>query len=658
MCGIAGYIGAQPLGVLENMCRSIAHRGPDAAAITRLHTARGTEVGLAHTRLAIIDCDPRSTQPMESARKSVIVFNGEIYNYKALRAELRAKGHRFRTESDTEVLLAGYDEWGEAVLDRLDGMYAVAIWNPVNDELFLARDPFGVKPLYWCRTPTGGFAFASELKALLCVPALSTDLDHRAVVQYMTFLWTPADRTMLAGVKKLEPGARVHVAASTAEPTIENRNIWDARQSTADSFADAADNVRSLLRSAVHRQLGADVEVGTFLSGGVDSTAIAAFARERGPLRGYTIATTLDAQGRAGFAADLPYARQAARALDIELIEVEDVCEDLEAELRDAIWHLDEPQADPAILSTRRIAAAARQANTLVLLSGAGGDDLFGGYRRHQAIRAERYWSWLPQPVRAAVGRTASGLPDHPAAFRRLHKLLQHAGATDCERLAGYFSWASPGQLGCLLNGDVIRDLRSLDPTDDLLCSLGNLSNGQSPLDRALALELRHFLAAHNLNYTDKLSMAEGVEVRVPFLDSALSSYAMGLPDAFRVRRGHTKAVLKHALKNDIPSGIIDRSKTGFGGALRDRHQRTLVDVARSVLESPEARDRYLFEPKGVSNLIRSAPAHSGSPTYFQLLALLVIEIWCQALPPTSSAASACRIPIRLALDAATPTSR
>ena len=396
MCGILGFVGSFGSASLDAMARALAHRGPDDRG---LHIDEAQGIGLGQTRLAIIDLTATGHQPMaDASARYLVVFNGEIYNYRELRAELEREGVAFRGHSDTEVMLEWYARLGPAVLDKLNGIFALAIWDQERRELFLARDGLGVKPLYYTEGRRG-FAFASELKALMPVLDART-LDPAALHRYMSFLWCPGEGTPIREVRQLHPGEAMLVKGGR----IDRRWTWyelPARQPRLGAIPDGevVSSTAAMLRSAVHRQLVADVPLGAFLSGGLDSSAVVAFARERTPdLKCFTI----DLQGGndAGFADDLPYARRVAAHLKVPLHVVTVEASQMARDLERMVWMIDEPLADPAPLNVLYISRLAREQGIKVLLSGSGGDDLYTGYRRHVAQRYEHWWSWLPASLR------------------------------------------------------------------------------------------------------------------------------------------------------------------------------------------------------------------------------------------------------------------
>mgnify|MGYP001386785721 CR=1 FL=1 len=628
MCGIVGGWLLEP--DQERLQRSldlIAHRGPDARGI---HFDDESGVVLGHARLAIIDLSSTGAQPMHSDDGSVtLVYNGELYNQKDLREELVARGASFRGVSDTEVLLRLYLEDGAAMLPRLNGIFAFAIHDRRNGELLLARDALGVKPLYYS-VGNHGVIFASELKALPKLAPFNRDLDADAVNRYLTFLWCPGDGTPFAAVKKLLPGHALRVRAGRIEAHWSWYSLPQTRpNSAASSERDAIESVRRGLALAVERQLIADVPVGAFLSGGLDSSAIVAFARRKIPdIRCFTIESTGGADE--GFPDDLPYARKVAAHLGVRLDVVQVDAERMISDLQRLVWQLDEPLADPAALNVLYICQLARQCGIKVLLSGTGGDDLFSGYRRHLALRYEGAWSWLPRPVRVALGRTAGMLDQRTAMGRRLGRVFRNAHETGDVRLASYFAWAQRADLLSLFSEDMkakISDVRAEQPMLDFL---SELPHDCKALEKMLALEQRFFLADHNLIYTDKMSMACGVEVRVPFLDLDLVELAARIPDRFKQRGREGKWILKKAMEPDLPRDVIYRAKSGFGAPLRKWIRHELRDFVRDLLSEANVRKRGLFDARAVAALIDDNEAGRRDAAY-TIFSLACIEIWCRA---------------------------
>lgn len=627
MCGIAGsWLHDVDTANADHVARLLNHRGPNDHGVYR-DTDAG--VTLVHTRLSIIDLSEAGHQPMVSDNGQVaLTYNGEIYNFAQLRAELEAGGATFHGHSDTEVLLQLYLKHGSAALDRLNGIFAFAIHDRRTGELLLARDGLGVKPLYYTQSDAG-FAFASEIKALLPLLGKRRTLDDAALLRYLTFLWCPGDGTPLAAVRKHEPGQAMIVQAGK----IVRRWYWyqlPTQRGVMPTIkrADAVSAVHDGLRRAVTRQMVADVPVGAFLSGGLDSSAIVAFARETTPdLRCFTIAATDG--GDKGETQDLPYAQRVAKHLGVSLEVVHIDAARMVGDLEQMVWQLDEPLADPAPLNVLYISRLARENGIKVLLSGAGGDDLFTGYRRHLALHYEALWTWLPQPARRALGTLANSLDQRTALARRVGRLFANAAQSGDTRLAGYFAWARRTDLLPLLDKRLRATLANTHAEQPLLDYLSGMPRHASPLQRMLALEQRFFLADHNLIYTDKMSMAASIEVRVPFLDLDLVELAARIPDRFKQRGRIGKWVLKKAMEPYLPHDVIYRPKTGFGAPLRRWMRHELRELLGDLLSEQNLRRRGLFDPAAVQRLIMENDTGRTDAAY-TLLSLLCIEIWCR----------------------------
>ena len=621
MCGLAGFLGAFPSAWLAQANALQGHRGPDARGVWSVPS-----VGLAHTRLAILDVSPLGHQPMASADgRWQLVFNGEIYNFQELRQELLAAGVVFRGQSDTEVLLALWRQCGAECLPQLNGMFAFAIWDALERQLVVVRDPSGIKPLFYAQLPEG-LIFASEAKALAPLLPPLQQLQADPLLRQLSYLWCPGPGTLHPLIQSLEPGsllkcrpgervARFRWCAPIPPARPQLRHPQAAAQATL-----------AHLRTAVHRQMVADVPLGAFLSGGLDSSAVVALARERDPqLQCFTIVNPGAAE--AGFADDLPYARRVARHLGVSLTEVEIQPSDLAADLRWLLAQLDAPVADPAPLNVVHICRAARSQGIKVLLSGAGGDDLFTGYRRHLALQAEALWGWWPRPLRRGLRLATGRLSQRSPLGRRLARSFELADADPQERLIHYFRWGTPARLRRLLSEPLQRQLHDPTASAPLQDWLAQLPPGLSRLQQMLALEQRFFLADHNLHYTDAMSMAAGVEVRVPFLDPELLALSWRLPDRLKQRGRCGKWVLKQAMAGLLPHDVIHRPKTGFGAPLRRWLQHDLRELVADTLSPTRLAADGLFNPSAVQQLLDDQRSGRIDASY-TIWSLLCIALW------------------------------
>jgi asparagine synthase (glutamine-hydrolysing) len=653
VCGIAGFAGEYPDALLPRMAESIAHRGPDGHGAIVLRRPGAAPVGFAHRRLSSIDLSPAGHQPMTvscdacgcahdaaAAERLWLTYNGEIYNFRELRADLEARGHTFHSTTDSEVVLHLYGEHGEDVLPRLNGIFAFALYDgrPAGrstgvqpGDVLLARDGIGVKPLYYAPLD-GGLLFASELKAILQSDAVPRDLDLVAVDLYLTYVWAPAPYTMLRAVRKLPPGGALLVRDGHIAREWRFYDVAYGERLAMEPAAIRAGLLERLER-AVERQLVADVPVGAFLSGGLDSSSVVAMMRRVQPdVRPtcYTIAFP-NAKRVDGNPADLPYARRVAAHLDVELREIV-VEADMFRQLDRMLYLLDEPQADVAPINALLIAQQAQADGIKVLLSGAGGDDILTGYRRHVPIAFERGWQWLPQRVLHAVGSTArragrGGALMHSRHVRRLVKATSCVDLDDDRRLISYLAWNDRALRQSVYTADVRTRLLGADADAPLLRSLEALNGEAAPINRMLYLETKHFLADHNLNYTDRMGMAYGVEVRVPFLDPDLVAFAARIPPAQKQRGRTGKAVLKEAMLRDLPRDVVYRPKTGFGAPLRNWLRNELRPVLDETLSRERLARRGLFDADAVHRLIQ-LDRQGRVDGMYTIFAMLCIERW------------------------------
>jgi asparagine synthase (glutamine-hydrolysing) len=555
MCGIAGLFHVDvPKPVdparIAAMADALAHRGPDGSGVWT-----GPGVGLGHRRLSIIDLSPAAAQPMAGRDgRTQIVFNGEIYNYRALRAELQAAGHVFRSESDTETILAAWDRWGPDCLARLDGMFAFALYDADADALFLARDRLGVKPLFLAELGDGALIFASELKGLTAHPRLRRTLSPQAVEDYLAYGYVPDDACILEGVTKLPAGhyLRVRRGGPVPRPSA----WWDIAFGAYDRrpAAALAEELTERLRAAVRSRMVADVPLGAFLSGGVDSSAVVAFMAEasRGAVETCAIGFDEADHDETRYAALV--AERFATAHRTRTVAAADFA--LADRLAAAF---DEPFADASALATWQVCALARE-RVKVALSGDGADEAFAGYRRYRLFMAEaRVRRMLPAPLRTAMGRLGDLYPklDWAPQALRAKTTLQALGQGQGEAYA-----AAVGVTPALVRRLILRAPLAGHRAEDRYVRA--MADAPDPLSAAQRADLKIWLPGDILAKVDRTSMAVGLEAREPLLDHRLVEFAATLPPSLRLRRGEGKYLLKRALAGRLPDEILHRRKMGF----------------------------------------------------------------------------------------------
>ncbi|RPF70198.1 XrtA/PEP-CTERM system amidotransferase [Aurantiacibacter spongiae] len=600
MCGIAGLFHCGTIkpvdpARVERMCDVLAHRGPDGSGVW---TAPG--VGLGHRRLSIIDI-AGSPQPMHSAdERLVLVFNGEIYNFRALRRELEEQGAVFRTDGDTEVILAAWDRWGPDCVRHLDGMFAFALYDRTERTLFLARDRFGVKPLFMAHLSDGSMAFASELKGLLANPLLRREVDPRGIEDYMTWGYVPDGRSILKGVAKLPAGHTLLLHHDAPVPPPERYWDIDFTRRHAGNPRDLEAELLHHLKEAVGSRMVADVPLGAFLSGGVDSSTVVAFMAEhsRQPVRTCSIGFDV------AHADETDHARSVAR-----LFETDHAARQVSADQFEAIDTIagmfDEPFADASALPTWRVCQLARESVT-VALSGDGADEAFAGYRR-QVFHAheERLRGLIPQPVRQALlaplGRVWPKADWAPRPLRAKATLLSLAGSG----AQGYASAlaVTPEPLRQSLYGeDLAAQIGGYRAETAIVDCMKN-APARSGLDAAQYADLKIWLPGDILTKIDRTSMAVSLEAREPLLDHRLVEFAAGLPEALRVRRAQGKWLLKKAMERYLPDEILYRPKQGFVTPIADWLRGPLAGRARGIANSAMLARTGWFDNTRVAQL-------------------------------------------------------
>ena len=617
MCGIAGRFNFDPLrlvdrDVLAAMTDVIAHRGPDAAGF---HVAPG--IGLGHRRLSIIDL-ATGDQPLSNEDGTIwTVFNGEIYNFAEVRAELIAHGHCFRTHSDTEVIVHGYEEWGELCVEKFRGMFAIAIWDAVARRLVLARDRLGVKPLYYAELPGVGIVFGSELKAVLEDPDIPRAWRADAIDAYLTLLYIPAPATVYRGISKLPP-AHVLVAE---KGTVRTFRYWDL-QFTGDGDPrreeDYLDELDSLLRESVALRQISDVPLGAFLSGGIDSTAVVAYMVQTSARPPLTISVGFD---HAAYD-ELSHARTVANHLGCEFHE-RTVTPDIVSLLPKLAWHFDEPFADSSAVPTYYVSKAARELVT-VALSGDGGDELWAGYARHRVEHLEHRARTLLGPLGRVAGWLGRALPLSMKGARALRHLAhrpEHAYAL--KHAYGMFEPDAKTRLYSADFSAAVGGVDALAAFRDTYCRCGSAD----ALDRALYVDVHTYMVDDILTKVDRMSMAVSLEAREPLLDHRLLEFAASVPASLKLKDGRSKHLLRKLLDRRIPRAIVERRKRGFDAPIGEWLRGALQPMADALLEDGRLRDRGVFNPREVTRLWTEHRTGRADHRH-RLWQLLMLELW------------------------------
>ncbi len=624
MCGIVGcYQHADGPKLVDVMTERIAHRGPDANG-TWNHEDDRVSIQLGHRRLSIIDLSAAADQPL-SKHGLTLAYNGELYNYKELRAELASRGVSFVTSSDTEVVLEAWRYWGPASLPRFRGMFAFALADEKTGELFLARDPLGIKPLFYLRRGEG-VLFASELKALASAVGPELRIEPGALVASMLYYWVPEQFCAIEGVRKLPAGSW---ARFSPDGRVHLEHYWQVADVAREAEGSTRPDLGQVIEESVAAHLVADVPVSSFLSGGLDSSIVTVLAhRAAQEIDAYTITFRPEDQRLEAMPDDALYARKVAAQFGVKLHEIE-ISPDIVDLLPRMVDALDEPIGDPAAINTLLMCEAARARGVKVILSGMGADELFGGYRKHLAcVMASRYGRLpgLPRTgVRFAVDRipvsfqgrglryarwakrflTFAELPEEPR-FRRSYTLY------DPDDLAGLLSPDLHGQVDQVVDGH--RDIY----TDNSL---------HDEVNRMCLADTRLFLPGLNLAYTDRASMAASVEVRVPFVDPVVAQAAFAIPGRDKIRNRQGKVALKQAAEKWLPHEIVYRPKASFSAPLRAWVRNDLQEVINDVLVHGELVGSGMIRADALDRLIQDERA-GREDNAKQIWQLLTMELW------------------------------
>ena len=621
MCGIYGIFQldgapADP-ALMAAMGRVSVHRGPDDEG----HHADGP-CAIGMRRLSIIDL-AGGHQPLSNADGTLwLVCNGEIYNFRELRRELEALGHRFKTGSDSEVILHGYAQHGDEFIHRLNGMFGFALWDARRQRLLVGRDRLGIKPIYVYRDARR-FAFASEAKALLTLPGVSAQIDRTALPSYLSLGYVAAPHSIFRGISKLPPASLLAVESGR----VEERRYWRVPAAIDNTMDEGEwiERIRARLDESVRMQMVSDVPIGAFLSGGIDSSTVVGFmaAHSHQPIKTYAI-------GFEGAPADeyyneLPYARRVSDLFHTEHHEIV-VRPDVVALLPRLLWHMDEPLSDTAFVTTYLVSQFARR-DVTVILSGVGGDELFGGYRRYLGNHYHAYFDRLPATVRRAVSAMGERLPsDRHSPLLNLSRLakgfLKNADLPFEERYRSYVQVFTPEELQGLLG------VNGAERPDRIAEAFGHAGNGDA-LNRMLAVDAETQLPDDLLMLTDRMSMATSLECRVPLLDHELVELAARMPEEVKIRGGRLKHAMKEAVSGLLPRDILERKKRGFGTPMGAWLKEDLAPLMHELLSEASIESRGLFKSAAVHELIGQHEANRIDGTD-RLLALMNLEIWAR----------------------------
>lgn len=625
MCGIAGFWGDIPPGALFKMKNAISHRGPDGNGEWQKYTDHGL-LSLAHVRLAIIDLTSTGAQPMASrCKRFIISFNGEIYNFRELKKRYLSN-HPFLGTSDTEVLIELFAMLGVKAFSQLNGIFALSIYDLEKKCLYIARDPLGVKPLYYYNHK-GNLLFASEIKSLLSSGVIEKNINYKVLSDYLTHMYSLTEDTPFQNIKQLTPGT--YICFNSPIDSYAQSFEYEVRSSEKHStYEDYMHSLRRVVTSGVERQLISDVKIDAFLSGGFDSSLITKLASDRSdefPSDCYTLGNDICSMHKEGFVSDLPYAKSMAKFIGRNLIVV-DPTNNLLEDLRIVLKYLEEPIPDPSAIATYTITKLASQNGVKVMLSGAGGDDIFSGYRRHVYAKFDSIIGIVPQAVRQRVENICGRVSTKKPLLRRIKRATQNISGNQGVRLASKFAWYDNSELCDIVtqeyhNADRIKDSIEYDITSAI--------KTMDPVNAMLFAEKKYYLARQNLMYTDKLSMANSIEARVPLLDLDVVNFAESIPMGYKVSGLKPKFLIKKAFQNYLPNEIIWRKKTGFGFSLERHFSESIICEAYDIIrQSKIAREGFLDEER-----VNKLALLSAQEQPFQLLySLITLAIWSDVM--------------------------
>jgi asparagine synthase (glutamine-hydrolysing) len=628
MCGIFGQIGSSPA---DEKCGSeLRHRGPDDGGLKYFSLANGaTWVSLQHRRLSIIDLSSAGHQPMCNEDESIwITFNGEIYNFRELRAELVSAGHIFRSHTDTEVIIHGYEEWGHDVVKKLRGMFAFAVWDHSRRRLFLATDHLGKKPFFYSYDGRK-FVFASEIKAILKagVPA---ELDPVALHDYLTYLYFPYPATAFKHVRKMPPGSAMEMLVSPEGDLRRHEwKYWDAAETAGTplhmSDDDMVDRARELMEESVKLRMVSDVPLGLFLSGGLDSSAITAFASRNSADQVKTFTIGFE---NSKFYDEQPVAKLVAEKFNTEhhILQADEACASY---MTNVVRHFDEPFGNPTAILEYIITKQMRK-HVTVAISGDGGDELFGGYVRYAGAALARRYRQLPQFItKGLVSRLSSFMHDATDGrhgFRRVREFAQSAWQAEENMYIDWVGYFSQSEKQDLYTPDFAASVAGRD-SGDFLRQFFRRGAKLEPMSRLGYVDAASFLCCNCLEYADRMSMANSLEVRAPFTDYRLLEFAMQVPQRMKVRNMTTKWITREAMREILPREVLTKKKMGFNPPLPQWINGELKPVIKEFLSPAALERRGIFRPDAVQNLLRDHEQNRRDNA-LKIWALLMIEVW------------------------------
>ena len=628
MCGIFGQIGNSPAD--ETCGLALKHRGPDDGGLKYFVVPdRSLWVSLQHRRLSIIDLSSAGHQPMCNEDESIwIIFNGEIYNFQELKQELLAAGHRFRSNSDTEVIVHGYEQWGNDVVRRLRGMFAFAIWDNRNQRMLMATDHLGKKPLFYAFHGRK-FVFGSEIKALL-MAGISNEPDAVALHDYLTYLYFPYPSTAFKHIRKLGPGMAAEITiAPDGELKRKEWKYWDAAE-TAGSALHMSDRqmieqARALMEEAVKIRMVSDVPLGLFLSGGLDSSAITALAARNSAdqVKTFTIGFSNNK-----FYDEMPVANLVAKRYntDHHILEADELCAEY---MTTVVRHFDEPFGNPTAILEYIITKLMRK-HVTVAISGDGGDELFGGYVRYAGAAMARKYRRLPQFITKGLVARMSGLmrdaTDGRHGFRRVREFAESAWQNEEDMYinwVGYFSEAEKREMYAPEFASQVSERDS----GDFLRQFFRRGAQLDPMSRLGYVDAASFLCGNCLEYADRMSMANSLEVRAPFTDYKLLEFALRVPERMKVRGTETKWITRQAMGDLLPREVLNKKKMGFNPPLPQWINGELRPVIQKFLSPENLQRRGIFRPEAVQKLVRDHQENRRDNA-LKIWALLMVEVW------------------------------